>query len=306
MKLRIFTLLLVALAYLSSCQKNGVLPAVKPQDPSELLNNQLPGLNHDTVGVNQTTPPPAFQGTVTNLIQGGYLKLQLFQNQTNTDNIIIAFDSKASPAYVIGEDAPTLQGFGQVSLSSLSSDHIPLAINTTPLPPTSCTIGLKVNAQTDGTYQLNMTSIAGLPSIFQIWLKDNFKKDSLDFRSNSSYVFDLLKADTNTYGSNRFSLVIRQDWSMEVHLLNFKATKTTAGAKIDWQVENELNYTGFSIERSTDNGQTFTLLTRFNSNGSGNYSFTDKSPVKGTDQYRLAIEDLNGLISVSKILPLNF
>ncbi len=304
MKTRIFTLLVLALIYLSSCQKDGALPAVKPVDSQSLT--QLPGLNKDTTtGTGQVTPV-APQGVVTSIIQGAYLRVQLAKDPVNTDQVIIAFNPNASNAYVKTEDAITFQGMGQVSLSSLSSDNVSLAINQLPLPTQSCSIGLKLNAQTDGTYTLNMTTIAAMPAIFEIWLKDNYKKDSLDYRSNQSYTFDLVKADTNTYGSKRFSIVISQNKALGIHLLNFKAGQATGGAQVSWQVENEVNYSGFSVERSTDNGKTYTSLTSFTSSSIGNYSFLDKAPVTGKDQYRLKITDLNGTVTYSNIISLNF
>jgi len=309
MERRIFILLIASVLYFSSCQKDGVLPAVKPVDGSQTINNQIPGLNKDTTGTgsgtNQTTPP-ANPGVVTNIIQGGYLRVQMAKDPVNTDGIIVSFNPNASSAYVNSEDAPTLQGFGQVSLSSLSSDNVALAINALPLPAQRCSIPLKVDAQSDGTYTLNITSITALPAIFEVWLKDNYKKDSLDFRSNSSYTFDLYKAIPASYGSGRFSLVISQNKALNVHLLNFTAVKANGTAKIAWQTENEVNYTGFSIERSTDNGKTFTSITHSVSSGIANYSFVDKSPIKGTDQYRLIVTDLNGALIYSSAIPLSF
>lgn len=302
MKQRIFTLLLIALIYLSACQKDGVLPAVKPVDQAI---NQTPGLNHDSTTTTQSPATPAFQGVVTNIIKGAYLRLQMAQNPVNTDEIIISFDPNASVNYVRTEDASTLQGFGQVSLSSLSSDNVALSINALPLPPTSYSIGLAVNAKTDGTYTLNMTTMNAIPTIFEIWLKDNYRKDSLDYRSNTSYTFDIYKADPNSFGTGRFSLVVRQNQAMEIHLLNFTAKKATGGTQVTWITENEYNYTGFTVERSTDNGKTFTSLTGFTSTGNkGSYSFTDQKPVTGTDMYRLRVQDLNGAITTSGTVSL--
>src|SRR6185312_1247777 len=103
MKPRILTLLLVALIYLSSCQKDGVLPAIKPVDQAI---NQTPGLNHDSVTTTPTPVTPPFQGVVTNMIKGAYLRLQMAKDPANTDGIIISFDSNASAGYVRNEDAP--------------------------------------------------------------------------------------------------------------------------------------------------------------------------------------------------------
>ena len=81
------------------------------------------------------------------------------------------------------------QGTGKVSLSSMSSDHVPLAVNLMPLKQKSQTVALKVNAKTDGIYSLNMNEIQGVPKLYDIWLMDAYKKDSLDMRNNKSLQF---------------------------------------------------------------------------------------------------------------------
>jgi len=125
-------------------------------------------------------------------------------------------------------------------------------------------------------------------------------------RHNTTYAFNIYKADSNSYGKNRFRIVIRQNPALAVHLLNFSASKATNGARVAWKTENEENYTHFTLERSTDNGETFNILTGFPSGAQGTYSFLDKDPLIGMNQYRLKLEDLNGAISYSKIVKLMY
>ncbi|MEO6849892.1 MAG: DUF2341 domain-containing protein, partial [Mucilaginibacter sp.] len=236
-----------------------------------------------------------------------HLRIQLAKDSINVDDVYIGFNSTATNNYVFNEDAPYKPGNGQVSLATISSDHIDLAINKLPLPKLGQTIiPLNVNAFADGTYKLNMTEITGIPKLYEIWLMDAYKKDSLDVRNNLTYTFNLSKADTNSYGSKRFSVVIRQNPALALHLLNFTAAKTLNGAQLVWVTENEANYSNFTIERSTDNGKTFTGLTSFGSSDLGTYGFLDKYPGSGTIQYRLKMESMSGGISYSNALTLNF
>ena len=145
-----------------------------------------------------------------------------------------------------------------------------------------------------------------IPRLFKIWLMDTYKKDSLDIRHNASYAFNVDLTDTNSYGKNRFQLVIRQNLALGVHLLDFAAKKATNGAQITWKTENEENYTNFTIERSTNNGVTFDVLDGFSSNAMGTYSFLDKNPNLTEDWYRLKLVDLNGTISYSKVVTLMY
>ncbi len=233
-----------------------------------------------------------------------HLRIQLAADSINTDDTYIGFSSTASAKYIVNEDAPYLAGQGEVKISSFSSDSVKLAINKLPLPGVHQTVIRLFATATDyGTYKLNMTELTGIPQLYEVWLMDRFNKDSLDMRQNTTYAFDIT-ADTNSYGNNRFQLVIRQDPALAVHLLDFTANKASNGAETVWKTENEQNYTNFTVERSTDNGATFTVLGGFASSALGTYSLLDKNPAQGTDEYRLKLEDLNGSITYSNIVTL--
>jgi len=133
---------------------------------------------------------------------------------------------------------------------------------------------------------------------------DGYKKDSLDLRNNNTYVFDIDRNDTASFGNNRFRIIIRQNKALGVHLLDFTAVKAANGVPIAWKTENEANYTNFTVERSTDNGVTFNVLGGFVSNSQQMYTFLDASPVKTVDLYRLKLEDLNGAISYSQVITI--
>ena len=234
------------------------------------------------------------------------LKLKMFADSSNYDEIIIGFSSTASTKYNGYEDAKDLGGIGAMeSLSSISSDNVLLAVNFLPLPKqTHLEIRLKTKASISRQFTLQKTKLDSLPPIYEVWLMDKYKKDSLDLRNNSSYVFYVDLADTSSFGNNRFSIVIKQDQSLGIHLLNFTAIKATDGPQITWKTENEENYTNFTVERSTNNGLTFDVLGGFLSTTQSVYNFTDKNPASTTDTYRLKLEDLNGTISYSKNISL--
>jgi len=232
----------------------------------------------------------------------------MFTDSANYDNIIIGFSSTASTKFNGYEDAKDLGGMGAMEgLSSISSDNILLAVNILPLPRQApLEIRLKTSASISKQFTLQKIKLDSLPPIYEVWLMDKYKKDSLDLRNNSSYTFYIDLADTASFGSNRFSIVVRQNLLLGVHLLDFTAVKATVGAQIDWKTENEENYTNFTVERSTDNGLTFNVLGGFLSGAQSEYSFTDKNPANTADIYRLRLEDLNGTISYSKNISLAY
>ena len=235
-----------------------------------------------------------------------HLRLQLAVDSVNKDDIYIGFNPQAATQYVINEDAPYINGSGAVSLSSLSSDNVALAINKLPLPKLSpAVIPLKVGAANYGTYRVSMTELQGIPQLYDVWLMDHFIKDSVDMRHNKSYAFDMTP-DTNSYGAGRFQLVIRQNQALAIHLLSFKGSKAPGGAQVTWKTENEQNYTNFTVERSNDGGASYQVLGGFPSNAIGVYSYLDKNPPFAEDMYRLKIEDLNGTVTYSNIVTIMY
>ncbi|WP_295674116.1 hypothetical protein, partial [uncultured Mucilaginibacter sp.] len=233
---------------------------------------------------------------------GQFLRLNMVQDSVHTDGVIINFTGSSKAQFVPDEDAMYKSGNGPVSLSSMSADHIALAINSQALPKlTPTVIPLSVNAAASGTYQLKLSTIKSIPDLYDVWLKDAYAKDSLDIKHNLAYAFTIAKSDTNSFGANRFSLVIRENPALMVHLLNFTAAKAIGGAEIAWTAENEQNYTYFAIERSTDGGVTFNTLGGYASSAAGTYSLLDKAPIAGENLYRLKMVDLNGTISYSGV-----
>ena len=201
MKLKIGALLLSSCILITACKKNGIEPAAQSTEGAQTKGavSSISTQGASTAGID----------TVGNNVKG-FLRLQLTKDSINSDNILLAFDPAAKTAYVGGEDAPTLQGFGVVSLSSLSSNGIPLAINSLPLTNQGLKIGLKVYARNDGIYSLDMKTVKNIPAMYDIWLIDNYKKDSLQYRTYSRYNFNVITADTASFGSHRFKLVIRK------------------------------------------------------------------------------------------------
>jgi hypothetical protein len=236
------------------------------------------------------------------------MRLKLSIDSINNDDIAIVFNSSASTAYNVNEDAAYLKGDGAYEgLSSLSSDSVKLSINSFPLPGLQpAIIRLGVNAAYTGVYTFERTQLDEIPKLYDIWLMDKLNKDSLDIRNNATYAFNVSLADTTTYGDNRFELVIRQDPALMVHLLSFNASKATGGSEVVWTTENEQNYTNFVLQRSIDGGTTYTTLEGLVSSAQGAYSFLDSKPVLGADSYRLQITDLNGTVSYSSVVTLMY
>lgn len=193
---KIWTIFAISGLFLSACHKD----YVEPSTQVKTMNGgaTLPGVS--------SANPPAANDTTT-----GYVRVQMAMSTAATDDILIEFNPSATATYSGLRDAKSLPGFGQLSLSSLSSDNIALTINQLPLVSSGTHVGLVVNASATGQYQLNLTAISNtVPAAVEIWLKDAYSKDSLDFRKYPSYAFNINKSDSTTYGNSRFSLVLRE------------------------------------------------------------------------------------------------
>jgi hypothetical protein len=236
------------------------------------------------------------------------MHLLLEKDTANFDGIALVFDKWATAAFSKDKDAEDLGGNGALeSFSALSSDSVKTSIHHLPLPgKTQEIIPLFADATASGPYQIKLADVKDLPAIYDVWLKDKFTKDSVDIKHNNVYSYNIDKGTPATFGKDRFQLVLRQNPALALRLLDFSAIKAIAGAKTTWIVENEANYTIFTLQRSTDNGKTWDDLKVMQSGNLGTYSYTDPNPAKGLNKYRVQLTDLNNDTSLSKELPLMY
>jgi len=238
-----------------------------------------------------------------------YIRLNLAKDTTSKSEIVIGFNPTSSKTYNQVEDDLYIGGLAasNQSMWTTSNDQVKLVTKWRALPTGAQqdTINMTVNGSVSGQFTLTRAELQGIPTLYNVWLMDRYMKDSLDLRNNSTYVFNINLADTNTFGSHRFQVIIREDPALGVHLLNFTALKATAGAQAIWKTENEDHYTSFAIERSTDNGATYKVLDSLISDASGTYNFIDTNPLS-VNMYRLKMTDLNGEVTYSNVVTLAY
>jgi len=273
----------------------------------QLIFNESAKSTRQNLGSNLFMAAKDELSSVKNAAPDQHIRLQLYKDSINKDDTYIGFSSLANPKYLFNEDALYHTGTGQVSFASISGDHQQLAINKLPLPTTNTdTVFLNVKALASGPYSLNLTDVTSVADIYEIWLMDAYTRDSVNMRQTPAYPFNLNLSDTTTFGSHRFSLIIRQNFSKRMMLLNFSAVKASSSVQVNWETKNEENYTLFTVERSIDNGTTFNPIGGFISGSQGDYGFTDNNPVTGLNQYRLKVIDLNGTVTYSKVVSVDY
>lgn len=98
-----------------------------------------------------------------------------------------------------------------------------------------------------------------------------------------------------------------------VNLLSFNAKKAARTVDLSWTTAQELNNSGFEIQKSASgnfSGGDYNVLSFVNAagiNGQGaDYHYTDVSPLKGRNYYRLKQVDLNAAYHLSEIRIVDF
>jgi trimeric autotransporter adhesin len=183
-------LLLLTLFALASCKKEA---AVTP-GPAPLKYANVASIKEDTL------PDMAALK----------LKMVMVNDTNNYDETMFLFQKSASLTYNPDADAQYFAGFGRESLASISSDGIYLAINRLPYTR-GMAIGLEANATSDNAFYFQVSYKNKIPANFQVWLKDTYTNDSTNVCTAGKYNFKVLKADTNSFGSKRFKLVLKNN-----------------------------------------------------------------------------------------------
>jgi uncharacterized delta-60 repeat protein len=117
--------------------------------------------------------------------------------------------------------------------------------------------------------------------------------------------------DFNGVARNRVARINLGDVITPVTWQYFTATKANGNSLLQWQTSSEQDNKGFEVQRSAD-GQNFNTLDFVPAAGNGTsilpnqYNYSDLKPMTGNNYYRLLQTDLDGTISFSKIVMLNF
>ena len=193
--MRAFVLISVVVFSLTSCKKDAEI-APKTETTASTMSTSKASISVAPLKTGKDTIP-----------DNANFKIQLGKDSINTDETLIEFNHRSGVNLSMSDDAPYFTGFGQVSLASVCGNGVDLAIYSLPYTP-GMSIALDVHAKTDGAYFLKMSDQKNIPSDVHILLKDTYLKDSVDVRS-VNYNFKITKADTNSFGRNRFKLVVK-------------------------------------------------------------------------------------------------
>jgi sugar lactone lactonase YvrE len=232
------------------------------------------------------------------------IALKMIQDSANYDVAYVRFLDSYKTTYDEMEDADDLNASGQaVFLGTMTSDNHQVAVASQPLGKQKTSIFLSVNDNTSGLYTIKKMDLSGIPAVYDVWLMDHFKKDSLNIRANDTYKFNLDRSNPQTYGNSRFEIVIRKKSLPPYQLISFKGARSGADVLLNWSTLNEYDYTSFELQKSTD-GVTFDAVKNMQSSSQGSYAFKDIYTNNSTANiyYRLKQVDSNDQITYSNVI----
>jgi len=92
---------------------------------------------------------------------------------------------------------------------------------------------------------------------------------------------------------------------LPVTISSFKAVSSGNNVAISWQSLNETNISSYRIEKSSNNGASYTTVTSLPAKGSGdiiNYSYTDEAVANGNYLYRVVAIDKDGSSKTTNVI----
>lgn len=123
----------------------------------------------------------------------------------------------------------------------------------------------------------------------------------------SNYEYGYVLSST-VYSFSTFYFASKTFAVLPIKLLSFDAVKQEKSVKLNWQTENEINFSKFEVERSND-ASNFTSIATVAAKGSStrsDYTINDNQPFTGVNYYRLKQIDKDGKFTYSNIVRVDF
>ncbi|WP_343533414.1 LamG-like jellyroll fold domain-containing protein [Pedobacter sp.] len=206
------------------------------------------------------------------------------------DEAVIVFNESSSAAYNNQEDA--LHFDGEVVNVSTLAGASKLAINFMPPMSQAAEIAMNVSANATGSYLMKFN----LNEYYQphnLTLKDNFLNQSIPITSDFVYNFNIDRTNAQTFGADRFSVLVEPPVTLPVGMVSFVAKKQNEGVAIRWTTSYEANNKLFKLYRASSDG-VYVLIADVLPKGAGNYLHMDAVPLQGDNYYKLVQMDADG------------
>ena len=132
--------------------------------------------------------------------------------------------------------------------------------------------------------------------------------NSVTFWTNSGATLNTTNKTLTATGQSTEYILGATTGTLPVSLINFTGYKDNVTVKLNWQSQNEINFSHFEVERSKD-GLSFTSIgsvDALHGSSTNTYSFMDNAPANGYNFYRLRQVTADGQFTYSKIIKIDF
>ena len=242
-----------------------------------------------------------------------YINLNIKTSDTSAylaDGVLAKFNDKFS-ADIDGYDAMKQNNFNE-NLSIYSHGYY-LITEARPDVQKRDTVQLKAWNLTKRQYELQIQGDHFDPAAnMHAYLEDAYlnTKKEISLLGGAVNNFDFtVTADSGSFKIDRFRVVFQNDAVvLPLTLMTVKATpQSSGGVTVNWSVSSEQNMKLYSVERSTDGGRSFAVIaTQQPENKMGSaistYAAFDAAPQRGTNLYRIRMEENGGRVSYSAVV----
>src|SRR5689334_8779976 len=273
-----------------------------------------------------TKPSNSTGMTVTKTFKGGTLdhfvmsNVTVIFNQSSNTTLKVKTDVWASNSNAAGAKAQCyLCGQPQIfndptivaSKRCTNPRLLSIKITTTSVTPITITYNL-YKSDGDGNFEPGgEDSLVGSAGPFTISAASGYFDASVSYTGNkvigeNSSIWIAVSSSQST--NSIVSLILNQCTSLPVHLTYFNAKRTNSSSvSLNWQTAQELNSSGFEIQRQIGNsswqviGFVKSQAVNGNSNSPLTYSYNDNNSADAITQYRLRTVDIDGSSKFSDV-----
>lgn len=129
------------------------------------------------------------------------------------------------------------------------------------------------------------------------WTAPPSGNPAIDF----TYRANAVNNNGNTGGDNGGYMGQITNVTLPLDIVSFETNQTEKNyIRLDWEIENVVNVSGFEIQRSTD-GKSFSPINFVPISRADNYTYIDKDASEGNNYYRLKVLDYDGSFFYSDI-----
>jgi autotransporter-associated beta strand protein len=234
------------------------------------------------------------------------LKINLFEKASVSNTILLdgamAIFGHYSRSYD-NNDGQKIPGTNENSSFRIGNSLA--AVERRPSPQANDTLHLELTGTRQVNYQWQLDTRNMMLPGRTAWVYDRFLELRTPIDLNGQTLVDFtVTADAASSARDRFKIVFNREVAAPTPVTFISVTATRNADRsihIQWKVENEVNITGYTIERSAD-GQHFSGILTTNTTGLSTYDKDDLAPLVADNYYRIKAIGLGGEITYSNIV----